>query len=883
MAANTETRPTLYGRQDECAALAGLVKDVRHGNGAVLVLRGEPGTGKTALLDYAVGLAADLRIIRVEGTGSETELAYAGLHQLCGSMLGLLDRLPRPQREAVEIAFGVRSGPGPDRLAVGVALLSLLVLSAAERPLVCVIEDTHRLDRASVQALAFAARRLPAGSPLVIFAVREPVADLAGLPEMVVGGLRDGDAHDLLDAVLRWPLDERVREQLLAETRGNPRTLLELPRGASPVQLAGGFGLLGVPPGEIPGGLQRRLDGLPAQTCMLLLAAAADPTGDPALLWRTAGLLGIPGDAGDPAAEEGLVTFGSRVTFRDPVVRSAVYRSAPLRERRAAHQALAQATDPQVDPDRRAWHRSQALWEPEEEVAAELERTTARAQDRGGLPARAAFLERAALMTPQPARRQERSMTAAAVMLAAGEPDAAAKLLDAAEAGVLDDQQQALVNLLRARLAFVGNRGGDAPLLLLNAAQRLDRFDAVQARAAYLDAIGAAMFAATLAVPGAAVADVTLAAARADFPGTSGLLVDGLAACFGEEHLAGAPILRRALNGFGRDMTGAEELRWLPMACAGALRLWDERAWDTLSSRHVRLAREAGALTDLPLALTSQACLHLLAGELAAAESLAGEALAIAEAANARPIPYCTLGLAAVRGHQGAALALIDSAAQDAALRGEGLGLAVAHWATAVLHNGLGQYGEARSAAEDAVEYGGSQTVAYWAMAELIEAAARTEQPGRAALAMRHLSRAASAAGTDWALGIRARSLALLSTGATADDLYRTAIKRLSQSRARLDLARAHLLYGEWLRRENRRVDAREQLRCAHEMLAAMGADGFAERARRELLATGETVRKRTVQTVTELTAQELQIARRQGRTNECRDRRGALRQPPHR
>jgi DNA-binding CsgD family transcriptional regulator len=869
MVANRENRPRLCGRQGECATLAGLVEDARRGTSAVLVLRAEPGAGKTALVDYAVGLAPDLRVVRVEGTESERELAYAGLHQLCGSMLGLLDRLPPPQRDALEIAFGVRAGPGPDRLAVGVGLLSLLALSAAERPLVCVVEDTHWLDRASVQALAFAVRRLSAESTLVIFTAREPVADLAGLPEMVLGGLRDADARDLLDAGLLWPLDERVREQILTETRGNPRALLELLHGLSPARLAGGFGLPGVLPGGIPGELLFQLDGLPAQTFMLLLTAAADPTGDPALIWRAAGRLAIPADAADPATEAGLVAFGRRVVFRDRVVRSAVYRSAPLRDRHAAHDALAQATDPQADPDRRAWHRSHALWEPEEDVAAELDRTAARAQVRGGLCARAAFLERAAVMTPQAARRQERSLTAAAAMLAAGEPDAAAKLLDVAEAGVLDDHQQAIADLQRARLAFAVNRGGDAPRLLLDAAQQLNRFDAVQARGAYLDAIGAAIFAAGLAVPGASVALVTHAA-HTDSPGPPDPLLDGLAACFGDGHPAGAPVLRRALNGFGHGMTVVEQLRWLPLACAAALRLWDEQAWDTLSSRHVRLAREAGAIGDLPLALTSLACLHVLAGELSTAQSLVDESDVIAEAANGRPAPFGVLGLAALRGRLDPALALIDSTAKDAALRGEGLGLAAAKWATAVLYNGLGQYEEALSAAEESIGYGGALTVAHWAMAEMIEAAARTEQPGRAAEAMRDLSQVATAAGTDWALGVRARSLAVLSTGQTADNLYRTAIRHLSQSRARVDLARAHLLYGEWLRRENRRVDARQQLRQAHELLGAMGADGFAERARRELLAIGETVRKRTVATATGLTAQELRIAlrARDGQTN---------------
>jgi DNA-binding CsgD family transcriptional regulator len=939
MIANGERSRRLFGRSGECAALAGLVEDARCGNGAALVLRGEPGVGRTALVEHAVelaaGSAAELRVVRAAGREAESELTYAGLHQLCATMLGPLDRLPQPQREALEIVFGTRSGLGPDRLLVGVAVLSLLTQAAAERPLVGVVDDAQWLDQASLQALAFASRRLTGQSALVIFTVREPAArlaglpelagvpelaglpatarlrELAGLPELAVGRLSDADARELLDSVVRWPLDARAREQIVLETRGNPAALLGLLRGLSPGQLAGGFRLPGAADG-IPGSLLGRLDALPAATGLLLLTAAADPTGDPALVRRAAGRLEIPPEAADQAIEAGLVTFGRRVVFGDPAVRSAVYWSAPLRGRRAVHQALAWATHSQDDPDRRAWHQSHARSEPDAEVAAELERTAVRAQARGGLAACAAFLERSALMTPDvPDGRQspdsasfaptadiadpphpvlafgrpERSLTAAAAMLAAGDADAAAKLLDAAEAGGLDDHRRADAGVLRARLALAVNRGGDASRVLLDAARQLDRFDAAEARLAYLDAISATMLAGSLAVPGGTAADVagTVAALRtvragqagpaaraADVTGTPDLLLDGLTACLTEEYQTGAPTLRRALGGFGPGLSQRQQLRLLPLASAAALCLWDDRAWDTLSSRRVRVARDAGALADLPLALASLATRQALAGELAAADSLADEARVAADAAHGPPAPYGALAVAAIRGRREPAVALIDDVAEDAALRAEGFGLAAAKWATAVLGNGLGHYGEALAAAEEAVGYAGQVPLAGWALAELIEAAARTDQPGRAAAAMRRLSRIADAAGTDWALGVRARSLAMLSSGETADGLYRAAIAHLGWSRARVDLARAHLLYGEWLRREGRRVDARAQLRSAHEMLAVMGADGFAERARRELLATGETARKRTVETAADLTAQELQIAlrARDGQTN---------------
>jgi DNA-binding CsgD family transcriptional regulator len=878
MIANTEYRSRLYGRQSECETLAGLVDGVRRGQGAVLVVRGEPGTGKTALLDHAAGLAADVRVVRAAGAETEAELAHAGLCQLFGSMPGLLGRLPDPQRAALEVVFGLRTGAAPDRFLVGLGVVGLLTEAAAEGPLACVIDDAQWLDRASQQALAFAARRLSAESVLMIFAARQPGPDLAGLAELELGGLADPDARDLLAWAVRWPLDGRVREQIVAETGGNPRALTEVPLALPPARLAGGFGLPDAPHGRVFRSLLRQIGDLPARTRLLLLVAAADPTGDPVLVLRAAGSLGIPAEAAHPAAEAGLLSFGTRVVFRESAARSAAYQSAPPGDRRAAHRALAQATLGRADQDRRAWHRAKAAVALDEDVAAELERTAGQAQSRGGLPAFAAFLERAVLLTGDADRRSRRALAAAAAMLQAGEPDGAAKLVDVAESGALDDQWQARADLIRARLAFTQHRGGDVPRLLLDAAQRLDRSDAAEVRAAYLDAIRAVTFAGGLTAPGGTVADVTRAvrkapAVAAALAGPADVLLDGLAACLSGEYAAGVALLRQALSGFGRnlrDLTVAEQLRLLPLACIGALHAWDDGAWESLSSRYVELARAAGALGELPAALDWLACVRLHGGELRAAQSLTAEARSIAETMGDRPSPYGALGLAAVRGRPDLALDMIERAAQDAALRDEGLGVAAARWAAAMLHNGQGRCDAALSAAEDAVVYAGPSPAAGWPAGELIEAATRAGQPDRAAEAMRCLSAAAGAAGTDWALGIRARSLALLSDGHAAEDQYRAAIGHLGRSRARVDLARAQLLYGEWLRRENRRVDAREQLQRAHVMLAEIGADGFAERARRELLATGQTVRKRTPETDRDLTAQETQIAARarDGQTN---------------
>jgi DNA-binding CsgD family transcriptional regulator len=859
----------LFGRRSECDVLSALLAQARSGYSGALVLRGEPGVGKTALLDYVLGPARDLRVVRVAGVESEMELPFAALHQMCGPVLEHLERVPGPQRDALGTAFGLRAGPAPDRFLIGLAVLSLLAEAAADRPLVCVIDDAQWLDVASAQVLAFAARRLLAESVLVIFATRESGGHLHGLPELVVEGLPDADARELLASVVRWPLDGRVADQIVAETRGNPLALLELPRGMSPGQLAGGFGLpLALPvAGQIEQSLGRRVDALPAATRLLLAVMAADPVGDPALVWRAAGRLGIPASAAAPAAEAGLAEIGVQVRFRHPMIRSAAYRSASAAERRDVHRALADVTDAVNDPDRRAWHLALAASGPDEEVAAELERAAGRAQARGGLAAAAAFLERAAGLTPDQASRSGRAVAAAAATVRAGAFGATLGLLGTAEAGPLDEFGLARADLVRAQLAFVSNRGSDAPPLLLEAARRLERIDVGLSRATYLDTINAAMFAGHLAGPGAGVLEVSRAARAAPPaqgpPRPPDLLLDGLAENFSEGYRAGLPLLQRALSLYGQQMSAEDELRWLWLACIAALHLWNDGKWDVLSKRHVELARQIGALGELPLALSSRVFLLLFAGELSAAASLSDEVRAATEATGSNLAPYGALGVAALRGQEAEASMLIGATAQDVALRGEGIGVTLTRWANAVLYNALGRYDRALTAAEQASEDPDELGLAAWSMVELIEAAARTGKPGRASATVRFLTEITTAAGTDWALGIQARCQALLDQGDRAERLYLEAIERLGRTRIRIELARAHLVYGEWLRRENRRVDARAQLRTAHDTLSAMGATAFAERARRELLATGETVRKRTVDTRDELTAQERQIAQR--------------------
>jgi DNA-binding CsgD family transcriptional regulator/tetratricopeptide (TPR) repeat protein len=862
----------LRGRSDQTAVLDRLLESVRGGESRVLVVHGEAGVGKSALLEYVTERASGCRVARAAGVQSEMELAFAGLHQLIAPMLDHVERLPAPQRDALLTAFGMARGAAPNRFLVGLAVLGLLADVAAEQPLLCLIDDAQWLDQTSAQALAFVARRLDTESVAVIFGTREPAGgDLTGLPELTLEGLSDADARVLLASVIPGRLDERVRDRIIAESDGNPLALLELPRGVTMAELAGGFGVAGqlALAGRIEQSFLRRIARLPEVTQRLMLLAAAEPVGDPALLWRAARCLGISADAPAPAEAEGLLTVGARVIFRHPLVRSAVYQTAPASDRRIAHRALAGATDPRTDPDRRAWHRAQAASGPDEDVAVELERSAGRAQARGGLAAAAAFLARAAELTPEPARRAERALAAAQATHQAGTPDAALELLSIAEVGPLGNLQRAQVELLRTQIAFAVSRSNDAPPLLLKAAEQLEPLDVCMARETYLETLWAAMFVGRLA-GGTGLLEAAEAASAAppspQPPRAPDLLLDGLAMLLTQGYPAGIPILNRALNAFqSESITMEEEIRWLHLACRIAVDLWDDTAWEVLSIRHVQLARAAGTLSELPIALNTRIGVHLNAGELAAAASLVDEVETVIQATGSQVAPYGAVGLAAWEGREADAAELFETTTKEVVRRGEGVGLTAIAWASAQLYNSLGRYEEALAAAEQASEYPQELLFSTWGLVELIEAAARSREPQRAADALQRLSEATRACGTDWALGIETRSRALLSDGNAAERLYREAIDRLGRTRVRGALGRAHLLYGEWLRRENRRTEAREQLRTAHQMFVTMGAEAFAERTRRELLATGETARKRTAETGSQLTAQETQIARLAG------------------
>ncbi|QUQ67119.1 transcriptional regulator [Kutzneria sp. CA-103260] len=862
----------LMGRGEECLALDGWLGAVEAGRGGGLVLCGEPGIGKSVLLDYVAASAIRCDVTRVAGIESEMELPYAALHQVCAPTLARLDRLPIPQRAALGVAFGLQAGAAPDRLLVGLAVLSLLGELARERAALIVIDDAQWLDTASAQALAFVAHRVVAEPLGLVFATRTVSAELRGLPTTTVSGLRPENARLLLDSALHTPLDEHVRDRIVAEADGNPLALLELPRTLTPAQLAGGFGLpeSTALSGHLEKSFARRAAALPPATRRLLLLAAAEPLGDPVVTWRAAEQLGI--DVSAIAETDGLLAIDTRVAFRHPLVRSAVYRSASAAQRREAHRALAAVTDPETDPDRRVWHRAHAAVGPNEEIAQELESSADRARARGGVAAAAAFLERAVALTALPSRRTELALAAATAKHQSGDYDRALELLAVAEAAVPDKLQLAEIDLLRGRTMFSLNRGGEAAALLLSAARQFESLDNGRSQETYLQALASTLLVGRLNTD-VGVVEVARAArgVTVDSGRATDLLLDGLALLAERGYPAGVRQLERALAAFQHeDLPSHEGLHWLWLVSHTAGLLWDDACWDVLSRRLLESATDTGVLSALHGALNTRAGSHAFAGDFALSESLAQQAREIAAITGSRVAPYAEVVLAGLRGEEVEALELMDAASRAARRQRVGMGLTAVQWMSAVLYNGLGRYEEAFAAAREAGADHHTQRFRNWALAELVEAATRTGRSRPARTALGELVATTDVCGTAWAAGIAARTRALLAAGAEAERLYCAAITHLEHTRMRTDLARAHLLYGEWLRRARRRLDAREQLRRAHRMFAEFGMVAFAERARIELEATGERARGRAADARIELTAQETQVARlaAEGATN---------------
>jgi DNA-binding CsgD family transcriptional regulator len=866
---STETDRPLQDRQTERAALQTLIARARDGTSGVVVLRGEPGVGKTALLDDVLAHAAGCRIVHAAGVESEMELAFAGLHQLCGSFHDGVERLPAPQRHALRTAFGLDDGAPPDRFLVGLAVLSLLSDVAETQPLVCLLDDVQWLDQASAQVLGFVARRLGAESVVMIFAVREQGDDrhLAGLPEVVVSPLPEADSRALLATTLPGRLDEAVRDRIVAEAHGNPLALLELPRAWTAAALSGGFGLPdGVSvSGRIEESFRRRLSPLPDDSKRLLLVVAAEPVGDPTLVDAAAARLGIGHGAADPAVVAGLLEVGPRLRFRHPLVRTVVYRDAGEEDRRHVHAALAEVTEATHDPDRRAWHLGSAAAGPDEDVAVELERSAGRAQARGGVAAAAAFLRRAVELTQDPPRRTERALAAAQVSFLAGAFDDVERLLMTAEAYPLDGFQRGQAALLRGHLAVVRGYGNGAAPLLLNAATQLEPFDRELARGAYLTAYEAGYAAGHLAEPGVFLeicrAAEAFTAATGGDPGGLDLLLEGLARTHTDGRAVAIPILQRATVAL-IALPPEDVVRWGLTAPMAPNTTWDPDASTAMFERQARIVRDAGALAELPVFLSALALDRVWTGDFDGANLLIEESANVAAATGNQLPPMAALRLRSYQGREAEASALIAGTIAAAEAVGAGIAVWVAQWAASVLYNGLGRYADALAAARQVSARDIDPYPSMWVLPELVEAAARTGDGMLAGLALERLAEVTLPAGTDFALGMEARAQARVSDADGAEAAFRESIERLGRTQMRPELARAHLTYGEWLRRAGRRVDAREQLRIAHAMSMEIGMGAFAERARRELVATGEKVRRRSVETQDDLTPQELQIAR---------------------
>jgi DNA-binding CsgD family transcriptional regulator len=857
--------PALLGRQDECRGIDHVLSDAFAGRGGAMVMHGEPGIGKSTLLSYAIDSADGWHVLRAVGNEAEKELPYAAARQMCEQSMPVLDELPGPQRDALVVALGHAAGPAPDRLFVGLALLGLFVQLSASAPVLCVIDDAQWLDQESALAFAIVARRLASHRIAFLFGARTVPSDLVGLPGILVEGLGPRDARNLLCSALPDPFDEHVLDRIVAETRGNPLALLELPRGLTPAELAGGFAVPASGPvaRRVEASFRRRIDQLSTPSRLLLLVAAAEPTGDPVTVWQAAQSLEVDESAADSIEADHLLEMAPRVIFRHPLVRSAVYQAASPEERRAVHEALAQATDARVDPDRRAWHRAQAAWHPDDEVATELEASAARAQARGGFAAAATFLARAAELTVDLNQRVARTLAAAEAKRRAGALESALEVANRIEWIPLDDHQRAQIEVLRARVSFDFGRARDAPRLLLVAAQHLAPHDPQLARETFLDALSAALYAGELANGGHArdVAKAALVAPPPSEPSrASDLLLHSLALLIAEGPAAGTQVAQRALEVF-RDnaITTEERLRWSWLAARAALFIWDYDTWDELTLRQIEVARAAGAFVVLPFSLATRAVGQIFAGQLSDVEALVAQGEAVADATDIKTVRYAALSLAAFRGRDADVQQLIDANVEDFASRGAGMGVTLTRWARAVLWNGLGRHEDAYLAADEALENPYEVWFWPWATVELIEAATRTGRLEAATLAFERLTESTSSSGTAWGSAIEHRCRALVSEGDLAESAYWSAIETLKPTQLRLDLARTHLLFGEWLRRGSRSADAREQLRAAHGLFTEFGSENFAKRALSELRATGD--RMMSLEATHELTAQEMRVA----------------------
>ncbi|MCS5720198.1 AAA family ATPase [Herbiconiux sp. CPCC 205763] len=858
------------GRSAEVQVLVRLCDEVRAGRSVALVIRGEAGVGKTALVTRVLQGESGIRQLKIAGVESESELAYAGLHQLCAPLLRHSDRLPEPQQHALGIAFGTRVGVAPDRFLVALAALGLLALEAEEMPLICVVDDAHWLDKASARALAFVARRVAHESVGLVFVARTGLGDpaLRELPELTVEGLGTADAAELLASVVPGQLEERARVRIISETQGNPLAIMELPRAWTRAELESGllFSAGGGLAGEVESTFAKRYEQLPPSSRLIVLIAAAEPFGDAEIVWRAAAQLGVNRSAFSAAVRTGLCLPGEEVAFRHPLARSAVYRAAPDEDRRAVHGVLADMTDRVGDPDRHAWHASRARVGPDEGLADELEQASRRSLARGAPAAAAAFLREAITFTVDPAIRSRRSLEAAGAELLNGEYDRALSLVRAAKAGSADEPTRLTAELAEAQISFALSRSSGVVPELLRAAKSLEPFDLTLSRSTYLEAFSAALFSSRLAAPGGDVREVARYVRSMPESGIEpkplDRLLDVLAGFVLDASPSGAREVSRALAAVASDPpSDSSALHGLWVAGVTAASLWDLEMWDTISKMHIALARDLGSHSELPTALVSRNGQVLFSGQLGASSAIRAEIATVSEATGLQSAPYAEIATAAWSGDEATLLGLIDSHLTAAEERGEGAGVGVMNWAHALLANSLGRHDEARGAALRAAALRSPlDSGSVWALIELVEAGVRTGRREEAELAEQGLIESTSLAGTDWGLGVAARARALLDTGHAAERAFADSIDRLTSAGVLAEVARSRLAYGEWLRRESRTSDARVQLRLAFDAFSEFGADAFATRASRELRATGAAVARRR-STDRGMTPQEEQIA----------------------
>ncbi|WP_193044722.1 ATP-binding protein [Mycolicibacterium baixiangningiae] len=870
-------QPELLGRHREQETLSRLIDGARQSRSGALVIRGEAGIGKTALLTSALTRATHMRHLCVSGVEYESELAYSGVQQVCQPLTGQFGDLLPPQRDALLVVLGLSDGDAPDRFRVALAVLTLLGEAARTTPIVCAIDDAQWLDKASLQVFGFVARRLAADPVVMIFAARpfDSDSELAGLPEMWLERLDDRAARALLARSLPGRVDERTQAGILAEAAGNPLALLELHRVLTPAELAGGYGWAKarLPAERVESVYSRLLPGLPEPTRTLLLIAASEPAGQPMDVWATAALLGVGVDAAGPAEEAGLLTIGRRIQFRHPLVRSAIYQSASQDERRSVHRALAEVMVGRGEESRRAWHRAHAAAEPDESVAHDLEASADQARARGGAAAAAAFLSAAAELSPDRAECGRRAVAAARDMLDAGAPDAALQLLAHAESAA--DLDGIHVEVLRSEIAFATRRGGDAPIHLLACAERLAPVDVALSRQTYLKAMMASIFSARLsgadAADPAAIATACAAApAPTAAPGAADLLLTGLVKRFTAGYGEAAPVLRRALRVFRDEAAaGTADAQWYGLAGRVALDLWEQADWAAIAQQQIDLLRRGGVLTLLPVALAHRAGVSVHSGRFAEADGFIEEAQAISAAIGVPSPGYIEPVLAAFRGQPERTMELVDAGIASATARGEGRVIPLVGYAAGVLHNTFGDYGAALAATKWAVDYDDLGMCGY-GLLERVEAGALGGDTAAAHQALDQLLERTAATGTEMALGMAARSQALLANDGCAEELFIASITHLKRCDVDVLLARVHLLYGEWLRDRGRQDAAATQLRRAHGIFSRMRADGFAGRARRGLSDLGQAMPVPDTGLADELSRQELTIARmaRSGQTN---------------